>query len=163
MTSSASDRIAGVILLLVAGLWIAGVYWTIPDVAGESGRVGPRGFPIAMGVMLAALSALIIAGSFTTEADAERGDEGQFDRTEVWALLTTFGFLGGYVALMALFGFVIGTALSVAAFLVFAVKKRSPRLIVGMSLGLAVGIWLILGKAMGVYLPHGMLIDWFNG
>jgi hypothetical protein len=162
VTSSRSDRIAGVILLLVAALWIAGVYWTIPDVAGESGRVGPRGFPIAMGVLLAALSALMIVGSFAVEADAGRDAEARIDRAEVWALVATFGFLGGYVVLMALFGFVIGTALSIAAFLVFAVKKRSPRLVVGMSLGLAVGIWLILGKAMGVYLPHGMFIDWFN-
>ena len=55
----------------------------------------------------------------------------------------------------------IATAVSVAAFLVFVLNKRSPLLVAGMSLGLAFGIWLILGKAMGVYLPHGSLIDWF--
>jgi putative tricarboxylic transport membrane protein len=162
VTSSKSDRLAGTILLLVAALWIAGVYWTIPDVTGESVRVGPRGFPIAMGVMLAVLSVLMIAGSFTaTETGADAGGEGLFDRAEAWALAATFGFLGGYVALMAWFGFVIATAVSTAAFLFFALKKRSPRLIAGMSLGLAFGIWLILGKAMGVYLPHGMIVDWF--
>ncbi len=162
MTSSKSDRLAGVILLLVAALWIAGVYWAIPDVAGEAGRVGPRGFPLAMGVMLAALSALMIAGSFTAaEPGADDNSERRVDRTEIWALAATFGFLAGYVALLAWFGFVIGTAVSSAAFLFFVLNKRSPALIAGMSLGLAFGIWLILGKAMGVYLPHGMIVDWF--
>ena len=161
MTWSKSDRLAGVILLLVAVLWILGVFWTIPDVA-EGTRVGPRGFPLAMGAMLAALSAVMIAGSFAAgEAGAEASAAGRFDRAEVWALVSTFGFLGGYVVLMAWFGFVVGTAAAVAAFLVFVLKKRSPQLIIGMSLGLAIGIWLILGKAMGVYLPRGSIIDWF--
>ena len=160
MTWSKSDRLAGAVLLLVALLWIAGVVWTIPDVAGDGGRVGPRGFPLAMGAMLAVLSALMIAGSFTaTEAGAD--EPGRFDRAEIWALLATFGFLGGYVALLQWFGFAIATAAAVAAFLVFVLNKRSPLLIAGMSLGLALGIWLILGKAMGVYLPHGTIVDWF--
>jgi putative tricarboxylic transport membrane protein len=161
VTSSKSDRLAGIVLLLVALLWIAGVFWTVPDAAGDSGRVGPRGFPLAMGVMLAALSALMILMSFAGGADAERGGEGRFDRAELWALISTFGFLAGYVVLLALVGFVVATAVSIAAFLVFALDKRSPPLVAGMSLGFAFGIWLILGKAMGVYLPHGSIVDWF--
>jgi hypothetical protein len=155
-----SDRLAGTVLLLVALLWITVVFWTIPDVAGDGGRVGPRGFPLAMGVLLVVLSALMIAGSFAaTEAGAD--EPGRSGRAEIWALLATFGFLGGYVALLLWFGFAIATAAAVAAFLVFVLKKRSPLLIAGMSLGLALGIWLILGKAMGVYLPHGTIVDWF--
>lgn len=162
MAALKSDRVAGAILLLVALLWIAGVFWTIPDVAGEPGHIGPRGFPLAMGVMLAVLSVLMIAGSFAGGAAAADGeDKGQFDGAEIWALIATFGFLGGYVALLAWFGFIVATTVATAAFLVVALKKRSPRLIVGMSLGFAIGIWLILGKLMGVYLPHGAIIDWF--
>jgi Tripartite tricarboxylate transporter TctB family len=161
VTSSKSDRLAGIVLLLVALLWIAGVFWTVPEAAGDSGRVGPRGFPLAMGVMLAALSALMIAMSFAGSADADHGDKGRFDNAELWALIATFGFLGGYVALLAWFGFVVATAVAIAAFLVIALDKRSPLLVAGMSLGFAFGIWLILGKAMGVYLPHGSIIDWF--
>jgi Tripartite tricarboxylate transporter TctB family len=157
-----SDRVAGAILLLLALLWIVGVFWTISDVAGEPGHIGPRGFPLAMGVMLAVLSVLMIAGSFAGGAAAADGqDKGQFDRAEVWALIATFGFLGGYVALLAWLGFVVATVVATAAFLVVALKKRSPPLIIGMSLCLAFGIWLILGKLMGVYLPHGAVVDWF--
>ena len=160
MSPSTSDRVAGTILLLFAALWIVGVFWTIPEVT-DSARLGPRGFPLAMGVMLAALSAMLIAGSFAT-AEPTIGDstESSVNHAELWALLSTFGFLGGYVVLMAWFGFLIATAVSIALFLIIALNKRSPALIVGMSLGLAIGIWLILGKLMGVYLPHGAAIDW---
>jgi putative tricarboxylic transport membrane protein len=162
VTSLKSDRLAGTILLLIALLWIAGVFWTIPDVAGGGGRIGPRGFPLSMGVLLAVLSVLMIARSFAGSATAVDGqDKARFDGAEVWALIATFGFLAGYVALLAWLGFVVATTVATAAFLIVALKKRSLPLIVGMSLGLAFGVWLILGKLMGVYLPHGAIIDWF--
>lgn len=157
MTSSKSDRLAGSILLLVALAWIVGCYWTIPDAAGGA-RVGPRGFPLAMGVMLAVLSAILIAGSFAGGDDADDGEKHPIGRTDVWALACTFGFLGVYVALMAWFGFLIGTVISTALFLVVVLNKRAPLLVAGVSLGLAVGVWFILGKLMGVYLPHGTIV-----
>ncbi len=163
MTSSKSDRLAGIILLLVAVAWIAGVFWTIPEVAGGA-RVGPRGFPLAMGVALAALSLILIFSSyFTTEAiDDSDAKAVPVDRgIEIWALVSTFGFLALYIVLLDLFGFLLSTIAATAAFLVFVVDKRSPKLVVLISLGLAFGVWLILGKAMGVYLPRGSIIDWF--
>ena len=160
MSSAGRDRLAGLILLLFAVVWIIGVYQTIPDVGGDT-RVGPRGFPLAMGVMLAALAAILIAGSFAAADAAGNGDGRSIDRIDVWALLSTFGFLAGYVVLMAWFGFLIGTVVSAAVFLVVVLNKRSPPLIAGVSLGLAVGVWFILGKLMGVYLPHGMILYGF--
>ena len=161
MTSSARDRLTGFVLLLVAAIWITGVFWTIPEVAGGA-RVGPRGFPFAMGVMLAALSlTLIVSSYFNGEADTEAAAANGDGRSQSWALLATFGFLGGYVVLLGWFGFLISTAVSIALFLVAVLNKRSPVLVAGLSLGLAFGIWLILGKAMGVCLPRGSLIDWF--
>jgi hypothetical protein len=76
-------------------------------------------------------------------------------------LVATFGFLGVYMLLLDLFGFLIATVVGVASFLTFVLGKRSPKLVAGTALGLGFGIWLILGKAMGVYLPHGSLFDWY--
>jgi hypothetical protein len=153
--------LAGGILLAVALAWIGGVLWTVPEVASTA-RVGARGFPLAMGVLLAGLALMLILASFTA-AEQAVGESAarRFDRTELWALLATFGFLSGYVVLMAWFGFVIGTVVATATFLVVALKRRSPVLIGGISFGLALGVWFILGKLMGVYLPHGSVIDWF--
>ncbi len=160
MTRAKSDRLAGLVLLLIAGLWIAGVFWTIPGVAGSS-RVGPRGFPLAMGVMLAGLSLfLILAAGRDDEPEGERRTRAD-TQAEIWALAATFGFLAVYVLLLDLFGFLIATAVSTAAFLIVALHKRSPKLVAAVSLGLALAIWLILGKAMGVYLPRGSLFDLF--
>lgn len=160
MTQSKSDRLTGAILLAFAIIWLVGAFWTIPEVA-DGARVGPRGFPVAMGVLLAALSLLMIGGSFIGgEADEE--PEEKIDRgSDVWALAMTFGFLAFYVVLLDLFGFLLATIVSTASFLVFVLKRRSPRLVAAVSLGLALTIWLVLGKAMGVYLPRGSIVDWF--
>lgn len=160
-----SDRLAGAVLLGVAVLWLVGVYWTIPAV-DDGARVGPRGFPLAMGVLLAGLSLLLIVGSFATGGSADDSDDvpdtGTPERrAEVWALSATFGFLAIYVVLLDWIGFLLGTVAAVAGFLVVVLKRRSPAMVASVSLGLALTIWLALGKGMGVYLPHGALIDWF--
>jgi putative tricarboxylic transport membrane protein len=153
VTTLKGDRLTGGILLLVAVIWTAGVYWTIPGGSGV-GQIGPRGFPLAMGIGLGLLALCLVIAP-----DGER--RRSVDGAEIWALGATFGFLTAYVILMDLFGFLIGTVAAVAPFLVFALRKRSPRLVAGVALGLALVIWLVLGKAMGVYLPRGALIDWF--
>jgi putative tricarboxylic transport membrane protein len=151
------DRLTGGILLLVAAVWSAGAYWTIPGGAGV-GQIGPRGFPLGMGIGLGLLSLFLLL--------ARNGEPAAEPRTkkniaaEIWALAATFGFLTAYVVLMDLFGFLIGTVAATAPFLVFVLRKRSPKVIAVMSLGLALAIWLILGKAMGVYLPRGSIVDW---
>jgi hypothetical protein len=160
MTSVQRDRLAGGILLLVAVLWIVGVYWTIPEVAGGA-RVGPRGFPLAMGVLLAGLSLFMIVGSLFGGEVADEAREVSDTSADIWALASTFGFLGGYILLLDWFGFLVGTVAATALFLVLVLKRRSPRMVAAVSLGLALTIWLVLGKAMGVYLPRGSLIDWF--
>jgi Tripartite tricarboxylate transporter TctB family len=160
VSRSRTDRLAGGILLLLALAWIAGVYWTIPGGSGE-GQIGPRGFPLGMGILLAVLS-LFLIGSRNGANEEARPTRTALDRAaEIWALVATFGFLGVYVLLLDLFGFLVATIVAIAGFLVIGLDKRAPRLIAGISVGLAFGIWLILGKAMGVYLPRGSIIDWF--
>jgi len=164
-----SDRLAGGILLLVAVVWTAEAYWSLPG-GSDAGQIGPRGFPLGMGILLGILSLFLLAGSaMNGQGNAGPSDEDRIERprsarerfAEKWSLAATFGFLAVYVLLLDLFGFLIGTVAAVASFLVVGLDKRSPKLIAGTSLGLGFGIWLILGKAMGVYLPRGSIIDWF--
>ena len=164
MSSSQTDRLAGGILLAVALVWTAAAYWLLPG-GEQAGQIGPRGFPLGLGILLIVLSVFLLGGSYAPAEAAGEADEGRGPaidrRTERWALFATFGFLAVYVLLLDLFGFLIATIAATAAFLVIALDKRSPRLIAGISLILAFAIWLILGKAMGVYLPRGSIIDWF--
>lgn len=168
MSQTKSDRVAGAILLLVALVWTVGVYLTIPGGSGE-GQIGPRGFPLGMGILLGILSLFLLAGSLMNGDAGAPADEDSVERprsarerfAEKWSLVATFGFLGAYVLLLDLFGFLVATVAAVASFLVLGLDKRSPKLIAATSLGLGLGIWLILGRVMGVYLPRGSIIDWF--
>lgn len=111
--------------------------------------------------MLALLSIGLIAGSFMRNGD---GDEAvaaphASDRSsEIWAIACTFGFLIIYMIALNFVGFVIATIAVLSATLYFVLRSRSPFVLIGVPLGLTFGIWLVMNKFMGVYLPHGTLI-----
>ena len=165
MNAALRDRLAGVVLLLVAVIWIAGVYWTIPGDPGGS-RIGPRGFPLAMGIGLAFLAIMLIVAGFiaTTDKLAAADDPEtwrQETRIELWAVVNTFGFVILYTLVLDWLGFILATFLLTAGFLRFALKKRSPLLVLGLPIGLSLGTWYVMNKLIGVYLPKGTLFFLF--
>lgn len=159
MTAQGRDRLAGTILLVFAGLWCWGVVAMIPTAVG-AGPVGPRGFPLGLGLLLAALSAALVVSSFVKPrtTDAEAPEAGQL-WVEVWAVSSAMAVLVGYAALLYAVGFIIATALTVVLALVFVLGKRDWRLVGGLSLGTAIGGYVIFNKILGVYLPHGRWLD----
>ena len=159
MTAQGRDRLAGTILLVFAGLWCWGAVVMIPTGIG-SGPVGPRGFPLGLGLLLAALSAMLVASSFARprNADAEEPEAGQLG-VELWAVSSALAILVGYAALLYAAGFIIATAVTVVLALVLVLGKRDWRLIGGLSLGTALGGYVIFNKILGVYLPHGRWLD----
>ena len=163
MTSQGRDRLAGSILLVFAGLWCWGAVAMIPAGAGP-GPVGPRGFPLGLGLLLAALSAILVASSFIG-ARRHAADEAPQETPlgiEAWAVASTLSILVGYGVMMYATGFIIATAVTVIAALVLVLGKRSWRLVGGLSLGSAFGAYIIFNKVLGVYLPHGRWLDfWF--
>lgn len=165
MTAQGRDRLAGGIILIFAGLWCWGVLATIPDMGGGA-RVGPRGFPLALGVLLVALSALLVASSFRKPERPERVEElkaaGPSLGVELWATASTIGFLVGYTALLWATGFIVATIIMVAAMLVLVLGKRNWAFVGAMSVGTALVVFVTFNKILGVYLPHGAWVDlWF--
>jgi len=159
MTLLARDRLAGVLLLLVAVVWIALVYGTFAeDLAG--GPTTSRTFPLASGALLALLSLLLIAGTFVKGRHGTKGRV-RIDALEWRGIVATFGFLAAYVSLLYAVGFILGTIAAIVAFLYLMLGKRSPWLLIGYSFGFAFGVWFILGEMMAVYLPRGALINLF--
>jgi FtsH-binding integral membrane protein len=163
MTSQRRDRLAGSILLVFAGLWCWGAVTMIPTGVGQA-PVGPRGFPLGLGLLLAALSAMLVASSFIGQ-HRDAADEAPQETPlsiEAWAVASTLSILVGYAAMMYATGFIIATAVTVTAALVLILGKRSWRLVGGLSLGTAFGAYIIFNKVLGVYLPHGRWLDfWF--
>ena len=158
--SNAATRVTGLILLLVAAVWTVGSLWLIPPGFGGA-SITPRSFPVYLGLILGALSLLLIGGTFIRNGaesgfapvprNSERG-------SEYWARAVTFGCLVAYGVTLDLVGFVPAT-LAVSATILYAVfGTRSPAILVGLPLGLTFVIWFVMGKLMGVYLPRGTLI-----
>jgi putative tricarboxylic transport membrane protein len=155
-----ATRLTGLVLLAFAVVWTVVAFRVIPEGFGGT-AITPRTFPIGLGIILALLSIGLIAGTFMKN---EEGDEAIVppsagDRSsEIWAIACTFGFLIIYMIALNFVGFVIATIAVLAATLFFVLRARSPFVLIGVPLGLTFGIWLVMGKFMGVYLPHGTLI-----
>ena len=162
MTSRRPDIILSTILLVVSALWCWGVLATIPG-AEDGSRLGARGFPLGLGLLLGGLSLVILLQSLRpgpVEAASDEAATPDISRgVEVWAIVATLGLLVGYAALLEYTGFMIATALVVASAVGPVLGIWRPRLIIGMSVGLSLGIYLIFGKLLGVYLPYGKLIN----
>jgi len=161
MNSLARDRLAGAVLLVVAIVWIALVLRTFPPALVDA-STSPRTFPLASGIGLAVLSAIVLFGTFLPRKDrAEAGKVTTINALEWRGIAATFGFMVAYIVALKYAGFVIGTLVVLAAFLFFVLGKRSPWLLIGYPAGFAFGVWFILGKLMAVYLPRGELINLF--
>jgi len=160
MTARGSDRLLGLVLILVSALWCWGVVQTIPGI-DDGSRLGARGFPLGLGALLGGLGMILLVQAFLrpAEIEPEKTVPTEARRTEVWAVCITVGLLAGYAALLEYTGFLIATFLITVIAVGPALRIWRPGLIAGMALGLSVGIYLVFGKLLGVYLPHGSLVD----
>lgn len=164
MTDTGKEYVLSTVLLAVGVVWVALVWSTIPP-AFDEGTVGPRAFPLALGLILIALTALLLF--FTVSRSRNRpkrlapsGEVITEYRKIEWvpALLLTAEIVL-YGVLLEKIGFLLATPVVVLSVMVLNLRIRSPRRLLGMSLGLTVGCWLIFQKVMGIYLATG---TWIN-
>lgn len=156
MASAVRDRITGLILLAVAAGWIGLVYATIPP--AEATPVGPRGFPLVLGLALGVLSLLLVLRSLQSSAEPET--EGERPQPgEVFSVVASVAAIVLYGLLLEPLGFLPATVLIVAAMMVVIVRILHPLVVAAMALGLALGCYLVFGKLLGTYLPPGTLIS----
>ena len=157
------DVIAGSILLLFAVGWTLTVWLTVPTGYG----VGPRAFPLWLGVALAVLSALLLLKGLIgpydpaeSDADDDHGPSVPPSR-RLWQVAVVCGLIIGFGWLMPKIGFMLATAVTVAVTLVGPLGERRPLLVIGMAAGIALGAWLAFGKVLGAYMPTGTWISIF--
>ncbi|HEX2255435.1 MAG TPA: tripartite tricarboxylate transporter TctB family protein [Afifellaceae bacterium] len=155
------DRVVGLALFALAAAWCVVAYATIPPGFGAA-AVGPRDFPIAIGLLLALLSALLFASSFLPDGRAAAGGPEALPLdAELWAVGWTVALVVAYALLMRWFGFVVVTVIVVAVALRLVLNVRSPVLLIAMPLGLGFGIFFVMGRLMEIYLPRGTFIQPF--
>jgi putative tricarboxylic transport membrane protein len=153
MSSQRIDRgnVASSVVLAAVGALIVyqATHWEYLDPSGP----GPGFFPIWYGVLLTALSLLLLGISVVRpEAPAPRGGQarGLGRALMVWAAFTLF------VALLESLGFVIGFGLF-TFFVVFALYRRPFVASLATAAGLSAGFYLFFSLALKVTLPAGPL------
>jgi putative tricarboxylic transport membrane protein len=157
MSSRARDRITGAVLLAVALVWITLVFQTIEP--GEGAAAGARVFPLFFGLVLALLSLAVLVRAVLGFDAAEEPVAEAVGPSETTSVLATIGCLAGYAFLLEPLGFILSTVVAVAVIMVFLLRIRAPLTIAAMSLGLAIGCYIVFGKLLGTYLPPGTLVS----
>ncbi|MCT8973907.1 tripartite tricarboxylate transporter TctB family protein [Microbaculum marinisediminis] len=158
------DQIVGTLLLVFGALWTAVVFLTVPPGYGEN--VGPRAFPLGLGILLILLSALmLISGSRKAQSRADDAEDEDVvsatTRAELRVVASVFVIIVGFGFLMEKLGFVIATVTIVSMSMWLVLGIRKPTVIAGMAIGLAGGCWLVFGKILGAYLPPGTWLSLF--
>jgi putative tricarboxylic transport membrane protein len=149
----------------VALLGISGTYYTWSTYIADStlsDEVGAGGLPRALAVVLAILGVILIARTLlvaraAAPANAAAADDGE----EQASLPRGIGFLligAAYVFLLPFVGYIIATALMIAA---VAVYEGAPKtwVIPAAALGGGVFYWAIFVKLLGVHQPMGSIFQ----
>ncbi len=161
MTDQSRNIVLGSLLLALSVVWTWLVIDTIPAGFGE-GDIGPRAFPLMLGICLGLLSAFMLLKAIRTkpESDAESSPLDSFQTVIHWlpaGLLLIE--LSAYGFLLKTCGFVIATLIVVLFVMLVNLSIRSIKLLLGMSVGVTFVCWLIFEKALGIYLANG---SWIN-
>jgi len=165
MTDHQKDIVLSIVILLLAATWTWLVVSTIPPGFGD-GDIGPRAFPLAFGLILLALAAILFVSSWTS-GRAKPGVLGLPDETKTsltqkihWlAAVLLLGEIVLYGFLLEKIGFLLATPVVVVLVMALNLRIRSVRHLLGMSLGLTLACWLIFEKLLGIYLATG---TWIN-
>lgn len=157
MADRKQNIVLGTFFLLLSGVWTWFVVTTIPAGYGQ-GDIGPRAFPLIFGISLGFLSAiLILKAIFAVPNNALDFVSSQGIRWLPAGLVLVEICAYGY--LLKTCGFVIATPIVILFVMLVNLRIRSPKLLLGMSIGCTVACWLIFEKALGIYLANG---SWIN-
>ncbi len=155
------DRMTGFIaMVLGAWVWVAASRMEYEGLYGP----GPGFLPFWLGLSLMLAGLVIVGGSFGPRGPlrllssvAGSGDEPvELDRPRAARVGLAVAALVASVWLFQIVGFVVSFALFVATLLLVLDRVALPKA-AAVALGLAVGLWAIFDRALGVSLPMGAL------
>lgn len=159
MTGRTQDILVATILLVLSCVWIWLVTTTIRTGFG-GGDIGPRAFPLTLGVALAGLSLLLLVRCYLAGGGpAEHSGEADSPHFNLVPALVVLGEILLYGFLLQKVGFLLATTAIVLFIMLFSLRLRSLKTIIGVTLGVPVGAWLIFEKLLGIYLANGSLLN----
>lgn len=154
------DLLSGAVLLAIAG-----TYYTWSTYIADStlsDEVGAGGLPRALAVVLAILGVILIARTMLVARAATPANAAASDDDEEQASLPRgIGFLligVAYVFLLPFVGYIIATALMIAAVAVYEGAARTW-VIPAAAIGGGLFYWAIFVKLLGVHQPMGSIFQ----
>lgn len=161
MKARRTDLIAATSLLVFAIAWSITVYLTVP---ASADGIGPRDFPLILGIALVILSVLLLlrtlrpGGATPLPGTDKKGGAPEFAGGGKFAiglflLIILYGFL------IERTGFLLATPIIVIGALAGLLRMRDPLVILAISFGITAGCWLIFYKLLGIYMPPGSWIS----
>ncbi len=150
----------GVVLTLLALIWLWLVNTQIPDVATD-GEPGPRALPMLLGIILAILG---VALALSRTAGPPAGEDGsssaepaprtQADPPTARTALATFALLVAYAFLLGKIGFMSATAALMLAAMGGVLGMRRWVFMIVFAVAFAAGTWLVFSTLLGIPLPR---------
>jgi putative tricarboxylic transport membrane protein len=137
-------------LLVALGVFVAAQAWDWPYMTKDG--PGPGFFPLWIGLLLAALSILLVAFQFKDAAAGNR--PGKTDWRGTGRVLVGWLAVMAAAALLKPAGFVVSYIL-LTAFLIQIVFRQRWTAAAAVSLGSAAAFWLLFVKLLNVRLPAG--------
>lgn len=145
----------GVVLTVLAIIWLWLVDTQIPDIASE-GEPGPRALPFLLGIILAILGlALAYVGRVppstgAREATADPPTDPPTGRTAI----TTVALLLVYAFLLDKLGFITATTALMLTAMAGVLGMRRWVFMAVFSVAFAAGTWLVFNALLGIPLPR---------
>lgn len=146
------DRIIGLVLLAFS---LALLFWIIPrEVEMVEGNVGPGMNPAFMPQCIAFLLGILTILVILTRAPHEEETVRLFPRRTV----ITIAFFVGYIIVTSMVGYLPASLAILPAYLWFF-GARKWKVVVPLSIGLPILLYLFFAKVMLVILPTGVFMD----
>lgn len=145
-----SDRIIGVVCLLVAGVYLAAGLGLAGEFVGDAGGlVGPAAYPRALALLCALLSIALIAWPDRTRPDKQAVAGSGLARSGAVFLVGI-----GHITLLPLFGFLLTSAVSVPTLMLLTGERRSLMILASSVLTIG-AIYGLFRYVLIVLLPSG--------
>ena len=144
----------GVVLTLLALVWLSLVNAYIPAVASE-GEPGPRALPFLLGIILAMLGVALAAQGYVGRIPPSTSvKDAQADPPTLRTAVATIALLLAYAFLLDKIGFISATAGLMLTAMAGVLGMRRWAFMAMFAVAFATGTWLVFNTLLGIPLPR---------
>lgn len=122
-------------------------------------KIGPGYFPELLAIGLIAFSCILLVYAALGKSKGVAEPIHLQDKGVQRTLISLLAIIA-YTALFKTLGFPLCTMLLVGGIMVL-LGKRDPKIVIGISLAVTAGVWLVFTKLLTLSLPMGVLSDLF--